>query len=581
MPKQADSKRARLEAIRTQMVQERESFLPHYRELADYILPNRPRFMVTDANRGDRRNNKLNDLTAAFAARTLTSGMMSGLTSPARQWFRLTTASPELDEKGPVKSWLYIVHQRMMMEFSKSDLYNVLPSVYDDLGTFATAAGSIEENFDPQGAAFRFNSFPVGSYCLALDANHRVAVFFREFRMTVRQVVQDFAERDSQGRVADWSNFSPRVRQMYDDGKMGEAVDVCHFILPNEEYDPERLHAKYKRWASIYYEKGQGEGTAERDVYLRESGFDEFPVFGPRWSVTGEDTYGTNCPGMMALGDVKQLQLMQKRKLQAIEKQVNPPMVYPLSMRTVKTSILPGDNNYVDERDGAKGIRPAHEVSLDLNHLMLEIQRVQEAIKKAYFADLFLMLADDTRNERPTAREIDERHEEKLLVLGPVLQQLDLHLLKPIVDNAFRIMEKRGMFPPAPRELAGVDLKVEFISMMANSQKLVAIGGLDRLMQTTLNFATVVPDVLDKLDMDQVVDTYADILSAPPGVVRTDEQVAALREGKAKAMQQQAQAEQMQAMGKTVKDLSGASLEGENVLKKLLDQAQAGQLTPQ
>ena len=124
------TKRQSLEVLRAQLEGERSSFLSHWRDLADMILPRRARFQVTDANRGDRKNTKIVDATPTLAARTLRSGMMSGVTSPARPWFRLTTSDPNLSEQGQVKYWLHDVVDRMNTVFIKSNLYNILPIIY-------------------------------------------------------------------------------------------------------------------------------------------------------------------------------------------------------------------------------------------------------------------------------------------------------------------------------------------------------------------------------------------------------------------------------------------------------------------
>jgi len=154
--------RSELNILRAQMFNERSTFDVHWRDLADYTLPRRPRFFVTDVNKGDRRNNRIIDSTARLAARTLSSGMMSGVTSPSRPWFKLSTGVRELDDLGEVKRWLDKTRDEILRVFNKSNLYNVLPTTYGDLGTFATAAMSIEEDFTDN--VMHFRSFPVGSY---------------------------------------------------------------------------------------------------------------------------------------------------------------------------------------------------------------------------------------------------------------------------------------------------------------------------------------------------------------------------------------------------------------------------------
>ena len=571
-----ESKRKRYEILRAQLELERSSFLSHWKDLGNYILPRRPRFSVTDVNRGDRRNQNIIDATATLAARTLRSGLMSGITSPARPWFRLTTSDQSLNDRSQVKFWLHNVTQRMTSVFLRSNLYNVLPIVYGDLGVFGTAPISIEEDMD---TTVRFYSFPVGCYTIANNGKLRVDVFNRDFRMTVRQVVERFGQADKGGDI-DWSNISDTVKNYWERGEREAWIDICHVVTPNSEYNPKLLHSKYKRYASCYYERGN-QGVSDRgydvaDKLLSEKGYDFFPILCPRWETTGEDVYGTSCPGMEALGDIRALQVMQKRKAQAVEKMVNPPMVGPSSLRNTKTSILPGDITYSDERDGQKGFRPAHEIQFRVQEISMDIQETQRRISRCFYEDLFLMLAQSDRRDI-TAREIDERHEEKLLALGPVLEQLNQDLLDPLIDATFNIMLRQGQIPEAPQELQGMELKVEYISVMAQAQKMVGISGVERFSQFMMQMASVNQGVLNKWDMEQTADVYADMTSIPPGIVRSDEDTAALHAQQAKAQQQAMAAQQLKDSTSAVKNLSQSEMGGDNALSRLSQGAQAAQ----
>lgn len=550
------TKQQEFEILRSSLSSERSSFIPHYRDLADYILPRRPQFTVTDSNKGDRRNYKIVDSTATLSARTTRSGMMSGITNPSRPWFRLTTADPDLAEVSAVKIWLNIVTERMNTVFLRSNLYNVLPVIYGDIAVFGTAAMGVEE--DLSGEVMRFNAFPVGSYYLANNDKLEVRTFFREFRLTVRQIVEKF----------EWDNISSHVQNYYNRKQLDAWVEVCHVITTNTDYDPKKIDSK--QYTSVYYETGsQGSGAnymSREDKLLRESGYSYFPVLCPRWETTGEDVYGTECPGMIALGDIKALQLMQKRKAQAIEKMVNPPMIAPSFMKNSKVTILPSDVTYVDEREGMKGFRPAHEVNIRLIDLDSTINEHQERISRCFFEDLFLMLANTDRRQI-TAREIDERHEEKLLALGPVLEQLNQDLLDPLIDITFTIMNNQGLIPEAPPELQGLALKVEYISLMAQAQKLVGVGGVEKFagFVGSLFAATQNPDILDKVDYDQMVDVYGELSGINPSIVRSDDVVAELRGQRQKAMAAKAKMEAMQNMATMAKDLAGAGAQAANI----------------
>jgi Bacteriophage head to tail connecting protein len=574
------TKRQEYEHLRAQLEIERSSFLQHWRDLADYILPRRPRFDTTDVNRGDKRSQKIIDSTGTYAANTLRSGMMSGITSPARPWFKLTTPDPELSEYGPVKAWLDTVQTRMNTSMLRSNLYNTLPTVYGDLGVFGTGCMFIDEDFG--GDVFSTMSIPIGSYSIATNGRGRVNVYFREFRMTVRQLVMTFGEMKN-GEY-DWSNFSMHVKNQWDNSNYETWVDICHVIQPNKDYDPRKLGSKYKKYISCYYERGSNSAKTasyspgpDDDKFLRKSGYDYFPVLAPRWEVTGEDVYATMCPGMIALGDIKALQTGEKRIAQAIEKKINPPLKGPASLRTQKVSLLPGDVTYTDERTGGIGLSPVHEVNFSIQEAEAKQQQMRNRIQRAFYEDLFLMLASSDRRQI-TAREIDERHEEKLLALGPVLEQLNQDLLDPLIDIVFDFHIRQNLIPPPPEELQGSNLKVEYVSIMAQAQKLIGISGIERFAGFVGQVAAVSPSVLDKIDTDQLIDVYGEIVSVSPTVIRTDEDVMAIREQKQQAAQAQAKMEAMQASAGAAKDLSQTDLEGDNALNRMLQGAQAGQL---
>lgn len=577
MPPKRETKRQFYEKVRGQLAEERVTFEPHWRELADHTKPRRMRYFTSDVNRGDRRNSKIIDSTATTAARTLASGMMAGITSPARSWFRLTVPDPAMAEIPSVKAWLHETTQTLETVFARASLYKALPIVYGDIGTFGTSAMMVEEDFD---TVMRCYVFPLNSYYLGLSDRLKVEVFFREFTMTVRQMVEKFGNRDAKGKI-DWSNFSLEVRNLYDEGQLEKRREVCHIILPNDDYNPKKLESKFKKFTSCYYEKGSGM-PGDEDKYLRESGYDYFPVLAPRWEVSGEDVYGTNCPGMEALGDIKQLQVAEKKILNAIAKMVDPPLKADPTLRQEPVSMLAGGISFVSERDGKSGLSPLHEVNPQVQHLEMKQDSVRRRIKRIFFEDLFLMMASDERTQPPTAEEIVERRSEKMIAVGPVLEQFNDDVLDPLIDLGYTFADMQGLIKPAPEEIAGRPLKVEYISIMAQAQKMMGIASVERFIGFVRSTFEVTqdPSVLDKVDFDQTIDEYGDALGVPPQIVRSDEAVAEIRAGRAEANRKAALAEQVPAAAKAAKDLAGAEMGGDNALTRLMQDANAGNPVP-
>lgn len=514
---------------------ERSSWFDHWREISELQQPRLGRFFVSDTNKGQKRHQAIVDNTALFASRTLAAGMMSGMTSPARPWFRLGLPDKRLMESAPVKSWLYQVTNIMRAVFSHSNTYRALHQMYEELGLFGTAASIVLQDFDN---VIHHYPLTVGEYAIGVDHRGQVNSVCREFQMTVGQLVGQF------GRDA----CSSSVQNAFDRNEVDRYVPVIHLIEPREGRDTTKADARNMRFRSVYIEQA---GT--EDKVLDESGFRRFRALVPRWSVTGNDTYGGS-PGMEALGDVKALQHQQRRKAQGIDYQTNPPIQVPTQYRDATRSRLPGGVMFVDQSGPGGGVRTAFEVQLNLQHLLEDIQDTRERIKTAYYADLFMMLANDTRSGI-TATEVAERHEEKLLMLGPVLERLQNELLQPLIDITFETCADAGILPPPPKELQGLDLAVEFISTLAQAQRVISAQGTDRLLGSVASLAQMKPEVVDKIDFDQVIDDYADMYGTNPEIVLTDDVVAEIRAVRAQAQARAQAAAAAPVMADTAKTM--------------------------
>lgn len=549
----ATSKRARYELQAQAMLGIRQGggWDTHWKDIGDFLMPRRTRFWTGDRNRGDKRLQNIIDSTGSFAVRTLESGMHAGLTSPARPWMKLTTPDPDLAEHGPVKEWLHVVTQRMLTVFAQTNLYNSLPLVYGDMGLFGTAAMAVL--LDEQDL-FRTFTYPIGSYSLAINKRGVVDTFYREYEMSVRQCVKEFGVRPGLTSI-DWTNISTRVKNAWDNGRYEEPVTIGWLVQPNDDRRPNSIDAaKRMPFTSCHYELDVDgfQTVSHENKFLRESGFNTFPILAPRWRITGEDSYGTDSCGMMALGDVRQLQVMGRRKGQLLAKAVDPPLMGPSSLRSQKTSLIQGDITYVDAREGQMGLKPIHEVRLEgYQHLVQDANDVRFLIRRAFYEDLFLMIATSDSvlgADRPTAREIDERHEEKMLALGPVLERTNDELLDPLIDRAYEIMERAGLIPEPPDELNNVKLKVEYLSILAQAQKLVGVVGQDRFMNSLLPMVEVFPEIRHKVKAFQVVDIYADVTGVDPRQIRPDEEAQELADGEQQAAAQAQQAVAMKDM---------------------------------
>lgn len=550
------SERQRILNYHGQLKSARSSYDKHWELIEQYIAPRRTRFQGSEKGDGSRRNGKLINSSPTRSRRILGSGMMAGITSPARPWFRLTTSDPGLAELTSVRYWLDWCEQRIRTGLSKSNFYNCLASFYPDIGSFATQVLWIEP--DPEDV-ISCELLPVGRFCLDSDGR-RISVITTESRRSAQELMTLFGDR-----------CSTRVKDAYRKADYTAQFDILHILEPNRERDPRKLDASGKLWTSKWLELDNQHAGG----FLREAGYETFPACPTRWEVTGEDVYGGNCPGMASLGDLMHLQELERRKNALIDKSSSPPMNAPAGLQ--RASLLAGDVNYHDAPAGGIEFKPALTIHpTTIQQVREEIGVVQQRIDQAFYADLFLLLSESDRRQ-VTATEIAAKQEERLLQIGPVLESLHKELLRPAIARVFEILARAGQIPEPPPELDLGNVRIEYISIMAQAQKLVGITANERLLNTVGAAAQVQAagaaggECVDKLIFDELIDDTAERLGVKPSVVRSDEDVAAMRAQRAAAMQAQQQAAMAQQVAATARDLGNTPVGDDNALGQLMN----------
>lgn len=326
-------------------------------------------------------------------------------------------------------------------------------------------------------------------------------------------------------------------------------------LRPEEAQDPAA-----KPYLSVYYLDGQSggmhgpKGDYGGRAVLREGGFHEFPGFGVRWDVTGGDVYGKG-PAYDTLADSVLLQQMTQSVLKALHKEIDPPLAAQADFEGI--SLLPGAVNVV--RGGMGGaanqaVYPILQVRHNVEGTYRVIAQIQNKIREGLFNNLFRMLLGSDRRQI-TAREVAAREEEKLILIGPVLERLNDEFFIPLTTRTFNMLYRAGKLPPAPEAIRGASMQVDFVSILAQAQKMVSTGAVEQFAAFVGNVARMYPDAADTINLDAMIDDYADYLGIEGDMLRARDEREALRRAR---KEREAQAEQMQQMMSAAKTLPGA-----------------------
>ena len=550
----------------------RYSWWVHWRELADYILPRRYKWLITPNQmaRGSPINNHILDSTGSMAARNLAAGMMMGCSDPTKRWFKYKVNRIDSTQTSPVSLWLAEVERLMRLILAESNFYDSLAIFYLDLVVFGTAVMLIYEDYDN---VIRCYNPCLGEYYVDNVGDYRPFIFAREFTQTISQCAEFFGVE----------NLSPSSARMWEAGgtSLTRELVVAQMVEPNVDGRKYGIPESFA-YRECYWEWGgsaspQG-GSSYSPGLLRKRGYHECPAIITRWDLVSNDAYGRS-PAMDALPDIKQLQLETKRLSQGIDKMVNPPMIADVQLKNQPASLLPGGLTYVSGilSQGRTGFAPVYMVNPQVNEMMQQLAAVQGRINETFYMNLFKVISQFETRSNVTATEVDARRAEAMLMLGPVLERLNHEGFAQIHERVFGIASRAGVFPPAPPELQGMHINMEFTSMIELAQNANQASGIERLFGILGNLAGIDPAIMDNVDLDYGLDKVSYLYNNDPKLIRSPQALQAIRAQRQQQQQQQELAQRAEMAAKLAPAAKVASETnvgpgGGNILQRITGQ---------
>lgn len=531
----------------------REDVKGFWREVADFILPQRYVWLLSETERRRKVSRNPNLLTGrgTKAARVLASGMLNGVTSPSRPWFKLRLRRFPEDQNYKVRRWLDEVERRMLITMAQTNFYGSLAIMYLDLAVFGTNATLIYED---HRHVFRCYSCSLGEFFLGVDATGIVNRFGREFVYTVDQCVSRFGIE----------NVPDAVAEAYKRGGSGlfGKLTVRHLMEPYDGSLPKV--PKSSTYQEIYWLSGYEKGNV-----LSVGGYNEKPGIFPRWEVTGNDAYGTS-PGMDALADIIQLQQEVKRKAQSLDYANMPPILADIQLQGKPTAFLPGSKTFIAGANNF-GAKPIYTVNPNINDLTLDIKEVEQRIQEIFHNDLFAMISNlDTVR---TATEIDARREEKLVLLGAVLERFENEALDPAISRIYGIMSRANLLPPPPEGLAGEELDIQYVSILSSAQSAVGTAPMERWLQFIAQIIPIKPELSNIPNWEDLIRDYGRDIGVKAKHINSKEEVAEATQAQEQIMQMRELANTGTQLATGAKTLSETDVGGgANALQQLLSQ---------
>lgn len=514
----------------------------HWEEIAERVLPRQMGF-VGERTAGEKRTQKIFDSRALIGLERFANVMDSMLTPRQTKWHNLKVTNPELQRERDVQNWFYEVNQRLFdyRYAPKANFSGQNTERWMSVGAFGT--GCIFIDYFP-GVGIRYKNIHLKDLFFCENHQGMIDTVYRRVMMTARQMEQKFGRDKLPAKV---------LSRLDDPSKKEEQFEVLHCVMPREDYDPGRADARGMPWASLYV-------AVDEKAPLSEGGYTSFPYAVSRYVTAPNEIYGRS-PAMTALPDIKMVNEMSKSDIRATHKLVDPPLLLNdegmLGGGAMKVDMRPNALNFggVDSQ-GRQMIQPFQTgARVDLNESKMEQRR--QSIDDAFLVTLFQILVE---TPRMTATEALIRAQEKGMLLTPTMGRQQSEALGPQIEREIDLLLTHDLLPPMPEILieAGGEYEIIYDSPMSRMQRAEELVGVQRTMELLTPFANIDPTVLDIFHPDRLAQLTAEVSGVPNPVIRTDEEIQQLRQGRAQQQQQQQVVDAAQPIAGAVKDLAQA-----------------------
>lgn len=512
-----------------------------WQEVADWGLARRTFIRpVTQTGEG-KRTRFVFDNTMMVANDLLASGLHNLLTNTSNRWFHLEPDDLRILQIPGVADWFAVAEDALFRQIERPEagFHPQIAECYNDLSAFGNCAFAtlrLRGNArTPEGLWFQ--ALPLAETYVDEGPDGRVQSIFRHWRYTPAQ----FRARWPEGT-------NDRVDAQFKMRHTERNIEILQAFVPNEIYEEgTRFGPTASRVRSVTM-------MMEDALEIETKYFQEMPIAFARWNLDPGELYARG-PGVQALSDQRMLNAMRKTTLEGAEKGVDPPLLVPDNGVVTQLDISPGGLSVyrAATQDPVRELYTRAGTGADLGVDMM--RDIQANVRAAHHYDL-LSIIQDPRMSATQVLEISTRTQQ---ILAPRLGRVQSDLLEPIIDRSFNIGLRAGWIPRPPDGLRGTRVNVRYVSQIQRAQRANEAQALLNALNSVVQLGQVEPSIFDTLEPDRIARFFFEAWGVPQELLRTPQQVQAMRQARA---QQQAQQEQQQLM-----------LEGAKTAMPLLTQA--------
>lgn len=494
----------------------------HWTEIAQRIFPMESWLFQNFSQlnmQGDKRNFEVYDSTGILALQKFGSILDSLLTPRDQFWHRIKPSDDNLLKDKATRLWYETANNVLFEErySPKSNFSAQNQGQYLSLGAYGTGVLFIDRLAGTPG--IRYKHVHLGECYLQENHQGMVDRNCRHFMMTARQAYQMFGDECPEN-ITTVKDRAPD-RQFF----------FLHWVMPNEDRDPDRKDYKGMEYSSIYI-------SIEGRKIVRREGYTNFPYAISRYYQAPNEAYGRSV-AMDVLPSLKTLNEQKKTMLKQGHRVVDPVLLAHDDGVLDGFSLQPGALNPGGvSAEGRLLVQPLPVGNVQAGKDFMQEERT--LINDSFLISIFQILQE---NPSMTATEVLERTREKGILLAPTIGRQQSEYLGPMIDRELDLLSAMGKLPKQTglmKEAKGA-YKTVYDSPITRTQKAEWAAGAQRTVQTLMELAQAAqdPSYLFYIDFDIAAPIIASINGTPDSWIRSKDDVMKLKQQHAKAMQMQ------------------------------------------
>jgi hypothetical protein len=508
--------------------------LSRWQDTTNFCLP-RKAWMTTMKIDGQPLNfNYLYDSRAILAVKESAAGFHSNLTNPSSKWFGFRTLQDKFMQAGHVQRYFKDVTDIQFGVINGSNWDETMLEYYTDDLVLGNTDLITEED---EKTHVRYTEGDLANLNVERDDRGELRATYMTVRWTVDQCITRFG----------FENLSKAMKEAWSADKSDTKFEIMHYVGPRNKRDAAKKDSVNMEFYSLWI------GKKEAHI-LAEGGFEDHPHEVTMFYALAQDPWGYAAADDV-LAYVKLANAQKRTIIRRAMKDGDQATAAPFRFWMGQLNQNPGAMNYYDATKFTKEqffpIPTGGDPKLAIEMMQLE----QDLIERGFYLPLFRSLSNVTKEM--SVPEVQKRISENLALVGPVCGRMTKGIARAQL-RTYKILDRRILFPPAPKEIQGQDLKMIFLSPLAKAQRSSELNGLMTWLQIGESLAKWIPSTKDKIDGDRIMDGAADLLDVDPTYIREDNVVKQIRAKQAQIQQQQMKMQMAEQAAGAAKNAAGA-----------------------